>query len=63
MVIVLSGLCALWLYILAVKKGMPAKRWCLLGGLCGPMAWCLFNVHYRRAWLRQLGDNRSLLRA
>lgn len=45
------------MYIQAIKKGMPVKRWVLLGGLLGPVAWCLFNLHYRRAWMRVVGTN------
>ncbi|TMP06598.1 hypothetical protein CWC11_07985 [Pseudoalteromonas sp. S3178] len=43
------------MYFEAIKKGMPVKRWLLLGGALGPLAWCLFNLHYRRALLRNIG--------
>ncbi|GEB69487.1 hypothetical protein Q4513_07700 [Pseudoalteromonas carrageenovora] len=43
------------MYFEAIKKGMPVKRWLLLGGTLGPVAWCLFNLHYRRALLRNIG--------
>ena len=34
---------------------MPVKRWVFLGGALGPIAWCLFNIHYRRALIRHIG--------
>ncbi|KPH93733.1 hypothetical protein AMS58_16045 [Pseudoalteromonas porphyrae] len=40
------------MYLEVIKKGMPVKRWIVLAGLLGPVAWCLFNLHYRRALLR-----------
>ncbi|WP_342365984.1 hypothetical protein [Pseudoalteromonas sp. S16_S37] len=48
----LSLLGAVILYVEAVRKGMPIKRWVFAGLMCGPGAWYLFNVHHRRAWLR-----------
>ncbi|BDF94896.1 MULTISPECIES: hypothetical protein [Pseudoalteromonas] len=46
-----------------IKKGMPVKRWVVLGGLLGPVAWCLFNLHYRRALLRCVGIRACAWRA
>jgi len=43
------------MYLESLSKGMPVKRWMLLGGVLGPIAWCLFNVHYRRAFVRHVG--------
>lgn len=43
------------MYLESVSKGMPVKRWVLLGGALGPIAWCLFNIHYRRALIRHIG--------
>ncbi|MBB1434460.1 hypothetical protein H5201_09065 [Pseudoalteromonas sp. SG43-6] len=43
------------MYAQAIKKGMPVKRWLVLAGLLGPVAWCLFNLHYRRALVRCVG--------
>lgn len=43
------------MYLEVIKKGMPVKRWVVLAGLLGPVAWCLFNLHYRRALLRSVG--------
>ncbi|CAH9059547.1 hypothetical protein PSECIP111951_03090 [Pseudoalteromonas holothuriae] len=48
----LSLLGAVVLYIEAVRKGMPIKRWVFAGLMCGPCAWYLLSVHYRRLWLR-----------
>ncbi len=50
--IVLSFLGAILLYVEAIRKGMPIKRWVVAGIMCGPCAWCLLRVHHRRAWLR-----------
>ncbi|AQQ01799.1 hypothetical protein B0W48_19675 [Pseudoalteromonas aliena] len=49
------------MYLEAIKKGMPVKRWVFLGGLLGPAAWCLFNLHYRRALIRHTGQNACIL--
>ncbi|GAA65275.1 hypothetical protein P20311_3084 [Pseudoalteromonas sp. BSi20311] len=51
------------MYIETIKKGMPVKRWLFLGGLLGPAAWCLFNLHYRRALIRNIGVKTCLWRA
>ncbi|KTD98782.1 hypothetical protein ATS71_02665 [Pseudoalteromonas sp. H71] len=51
----LSSLFISLMYLNTIKKGMPVKRWLVLSALLGPLAWCLFNVHYRRAWLRNVG--------
>ncbi|WP_372761785.1 hypothetical protein [Pseudoalteromonas sp.] len=51
------------MYLEAIKKGMPVKRWLLLGGVLGPVAWCLFTVHYRRALLRNIGFSSCVWRA
>ncbi|MEL0641107.1 hypothetical protein V6260_10890 [Pseudoalteromonas aliena] len=45
------------MYLEAIKKGMPIKRWLILGALLGPVAWCLFNIHYRRTLVRNVGIN------
>ncbi|HDY91205.1 MAG TPA: hypothetical protein ENH67_11550 [Pseudoalteromonas sp.] len=50
------------MYLEAIKKGMPIKRWLILGGLLGPVAWCLFNLHYRRALVRNVGVNACIWR-
>ncbi|WP_231616765.1 hypothetical protein [Pseudoalteromonas sp. NSLLW218] len=50
------------MYLEAIKKGMPIKRWLILGGLLGPVAWCLFNLHYRRALVRNIGVNACIWR-
>ncbi|WP_024608904.1 hypothetical protein [Pseudoalteromonas sp. TAB23] len=50
------------MYLEAIKKGMPIKRWLILGGLLGPVAWCLFNLHYRRALVRNVGINACIWR-
>ena len=63
LIVVLSIIFATLLGVLALKKGMPVKRWLILGALVGPIAVYLFNVHYRRALLRSLGENRTVLRA
>jgi len=51
------------MYLEAIKKGMPIKRWLILGGLLGPVAWCLFNLHYRRALVRNVGINACIWRS
>ncbi|WP_152995652.1 hypothetical protein [Pseudoalteromonas sp. 10-33] len=53
--VLLSSLFISLMYLNTIKKGMPVKRWLLLSALFGPLAWCLFNVHYRRALLRNVG--------
>ncbi|MDB2355803.1 hypothetical protein C7Y70_07040 [Pseudoalteromonas sp. KS88] len=50
------------MYLDVNKKGMPVKRWVVLAGLLGPVAWYLFNVHYRRALLRTVGANACVWR-
>ncbi|ATC82902.1 hypothetical protein PAGA_a2654 [Pseudoalteromonas agarivorans DSM 14585] len=50
------------IYIQALKKGMPIKRWILLGALIGPGAWCLFGLHYRRAFIRNVGAGACIWR-
>lgn len=45
------------LYVEAIRKGMPVKRWLLLGATLGPVAWFLFNVHYRRALMRMVAQH------
>jgi len=50
------------MYLETTKKGMPIKRWLILGGLLGPVAWCLFNLHYRRALVRNVGINACIWR-
>ncbi|WP_231609324.1 MULTISPECIES: hypothetical protein [unclassified Pseudoalteromonas] len=50
------------MYLEAIKKGMPIKRWLILGGILGPVAWCLFNLHYRRALVRNVGINACIWR-
>ncbi|MEH6730031.1 MULTISPECIES: hypothetical protein [Pseudoalteromonas] len=50
------------MYLETIKKGMPIKRWLILGGLLGPVAWCLFNLHYRRALVRNVGINACIWR-
>ncbi|MGO2127774.1 MAG: hypothetical protein ACTH4U_03465 [Pseudoalteromonas prydzensis] len=55
MYFLLSVVSIVVMYSEAIKKGMPIKRWLLLAGLLGPIAWCLFNLHYRRALLRCVG--------
>jgi len=57
LIIIVSLVFIVLMYTQAIIKGMPVKRWTLLGGLLGPAAWCLFNLHYRRAWMRLLGNN------
>ncbi|ATC95457.1 hypothetical protein [Pseudoalteromonas tunicata] len=63
LILLVSLVFALLLSVLALKKGMPVKRWLIIGALVGPIAVYLFNVHYRRALLRALGQNRSVLTA
>nr|WP_245763906.1 hypothetical protein [Pseudoalteromonas denitrificans] len=53
---------AISLYILAFKRGMPTKRWFALGGILGPLAFLMFNVHYRRALVRCIGEQCILWR-
>nr|WP_252734072.1 hypothetical protein [Pseudoalteromonas sp. C2R02] len=53
---------AVSLYVLAVKKGMPTKRWLVLGSLLGPFAFIMFNLHYRRALLRCIPDHAIIWR-
>ncbi|WP_018690749.1 hypothetical protein [Algicola sagamiensis] len=55
--VLLSLIFSLLLYFEAIKAGMPAKRWFVLGALTGPLAWPLFNVHRRRAILRATRDD------
>ncbi|WP_010391357.1 hypothetical protein [Pseudoalteromonas undina] len=61
--ILLSGVFIALMYIETIKKGMPVKRWLFLSGLLGPAAWCLFNLHYRRALIRNIGVKTCLWRA
>ena len=61
--ILLSGVFIALMYIETIKKGMPVKRWLFLSGLLGPAAWCLFNLHYRRALIRNTGIKTCLWRA
>ncbi len=56
MILVLSLIFATLLFFIASAKGMPAKRWAFLGGLFGPFALALFNVHYRRALMRSIAQ-------
>ncbi|ETJ49346.1 hypothetical protein X564_04385 [Pseudoalteromonas agarivorans] len=58
----INALCALVIYVQALKKGMPIKRWILLGALIGPGAWCLFGLHYRRAFIRNVGASACIWR-
>ncbi|PCC12401.1 hypothetical protein [Pseudoalteromonas sp. JB197] len=60
--VLLSAVFIAIMYLEAIKKGMPVKRWLLLAGLLGPVAWCLFNLHYRRALLRSVGINPCIWR-
>lgn len=50
------------MYLEVITKGMPIKRWIVLAGLLGPIAWCLFNLHYRRALVREVGVNARIWR-
>ncbi|MDN3377067.1 hypothetical protein QMA12_01330 [Pseudoalteromonas sp. APC 3893] len=50
------------MYLEVIKKGMPVKRWVMLAGVLGPIAWCLFNLHYRRALLQGVGVNACIWR-
>ncbi|WP_341219058.1 hypothetical protein [uncultured Pseudoalteromonas sp.] len=61
--VLLSSLFIPLMYLDTIQKGMPVKRWLLLSALLGPLAWFLFNVHYRRAWLRYVGINTCMWRA
>ena len=54
MFVVISAIFAVMLFLVASVKGMPAKRWAFLGGVFGPFALALFNVHYRRALMRSV---------
>ncbi len=56
MLLLVNLLCIGVMYRLSISKGMPVKRWLLLGGLIGPLAFLLFNIHYRRALLRHAGQ-------
>ncbi|MBB1407196.1 hypothetical protein H5079_16455 [Pseudoalteromonas sp. SG44-5] len=60
--VLLSAVFIAIMYLEAIKKGMPVKRWLLLASLLGPVAWCLFNLHYRRALLRSVGINPCIWR-
>ncbi|WP_240918167.1 hypothetical protein [Pseudoalteromonas sp. C8] len=61
-IVLLSSIFIALMYLEAIKKGMPIKRWLILGGLLGPVAWCLFNLHYRRALARNVGINACIWR-
>ncbi|MBH0045998.1 hypothetical protein [Pseudoalteromonas sp. NZS11_1] len=61
-IVLLSSVFIALMYLEAIKKGMPIKRWLILGGLLGPVAWCLFNLHYRRALVRNVGMNACIWR-
>ncbi|GAA66385.1 hypothetical protein I6F50_16150 [Pseudoalteromonas sp. NZS127_1] len=61
-IVLLSSAFIALMYLEAIKKGMPIKRWLILGGLLGPVAWCLFNLHYRRALVRNVGINACIWR-
>jgi uncharacterized BrkB/YihY/UPF0761 family membrane protein len=61
-IVLLSSVFIALMYLEAIKKGMPIKRWLILGGLLGPVAWCLFNLHYRRALVRNVGINACIWR-
>ncbi|MBH0016791.1 hypothetical protein I6E85_08765 [Pseudoalteromonas sp. NZS71] len=61
-IVLLSSAFIALMYLEAIKKGMPIKRWLILGGLLGPVAWCLFNLHYRRALVRNVGMNACIWR-
>ena len=39
--VLLSGVFIALMYLETIKKGMPVKRWLFLGGVFGPVAWCL----------------------
>ncbi|ALQ07630.1 MULTISPECIES: hypothetical protein [Pseudoalteromonas] len=54
-IVLLSCVFIAVMYLETIKKGMPIKRWLILAGLLGPVAWCLFNLHYRRALVRNVG--------
>ncbi|MEL0654176.1 hypothetical protein V6257_03960 [Pseudoalteromonas issachenkonii] len=62
-IVLLSSAFIALMYLEAIKKGMPIKRWLILGGLLGPVAWCLFNLHYRRALVRNVGINACIWRS
>ncbi|WP_226929049.1 hypothetical protein [Pseudoalteromonas distincta] len=61
-IVLLSSISIALMYLETIKKGMPIKRWLILGGLLGPVAWCLFNLHYRRALVRNVGINACIWR-
>jgi len=61
-IVLLSSAFIALMYLEAIKKGMPIKRWLILGGLLGPVAWCLFNLHYRRALVKNVGINACIWR-
>tara|TARA_R100001244_G_scaffold4518_8_gene5709 strand:- start:40952 stop:41152 length:201 start_codon:yes stop_codon:yes gene_type:complete len=61
-IVLLSSAFIALMYLETIKKGMPIKRWLILGGLLGPVAWCLFNLHYRRALVRNVGINACIWR-
>ncbi|MBH0034416.1 hypothetical protein I6F43_06805 [Pseudoalteromonas sp. NZS71_1] len=61
-IVLLSSAFIALMYLEGIKKGMPIKRWLILGGLLGPVAWCLFNLHYRRALVRNVGINACIWR-
>ncbi|MDC3212921.1 hypothetical protein NQU47_10090 [Pseudoalteromonas distincta] len=61
-IVLLSSIFIALMYLETIKKGMPIKRWLILGGLLGPVAWCLFNLHYRRALVRNVGINACIWR-
>jgi len=61
-IVLLSSAFIALMYLETIKKGMPIRRWLILGGLLGPVAWCLFNLHYRRALVRNVGINACIWR-
>ncbi|WP_404339052.1 hypothetical protein [Pseudoalteromonas mariniglutinosa] len=54
--IAISAAFVVLMYMETIRKGMPIKRWLVLGVMLGPLAWYLFNVHYRRALVRVIGS-------
>ncbi len=54
----ISLLSSYLLKVLSLRHGMPKKRWMLLGAIFGPFALPLYNIHYRRALLRQIGSGK-----
>ncbi|MEI8652465.1 hypothetical protein P4S57_06750 [Pseudoalteromonas sp. Hal273] len=61
-IVLLSSAFIALMYLETIIKGMPIIRWLILGGLFGPVAWCLFNLHYRRALVRNVGINACIWR-